>query len=172
MQSTLQPKQSELVPVGNTVIGNSYEYNSNPVTDTMLSNPRLSISSPQMVSNNSYVTMPPSSSATGFNRVSNPVTQFPSSITATLGQDGSAGFMYIHSILPDGMYHQMAEIKNGYVKKIIGKAGATLNLISAKSGANVKVLKSSITPGHTPVSFFFRYYRNVIIVLNHSTGYV
>lgn len=63
----------------------------------------------------------------------------PSPMSLALGADGSAGFLEPAVALPDGMRHQIAEVRNDSIGKIIGKGSGTIILIKSKSGANLVI---------------------------------
>mmetsp|Transcript_1443 Transcript_1443/g.2000 ORF Transcript_1443/g.2000 Transcript_1443/m.2000 type:complete len:901 (+) Transcript_1443:33-2735(+) len=72
-----------------------------------------------------------------------PVQQYPPHSTLgqvlALGQDGNAGQLKPQRMLPDGNFQQIADVKNEIISKVIGVQSATVNLIQAKSGAQVSI---------------------------------
>jgi len=55
----------------------------------------------------------------------------------SLGSDGTAGLLEPPTVLAGGMHCQVAKVKNDCIGRIIGKGGATLQLIHDKSGASL-----------------------------------
>lgn len=60
-----------------------------------------------------------------------------------LGEDGTAGHLHPIVLLSNGMYQQLAEVKNDRIGRVIGKQSSNLNLIRNKSGANLQIMKST-----------------------------
>lgn len=79
-----------------------------------------------------------------------PVQQHPPSATMgqvlALGQDGNAGQLKPARMLSDGMFQQMADVKNEIISKVVGVQSSTANLIQIKSGAQVSIVGCTDLP--------------------------
>ena len=79
-----------------------------------------------------------------------PVQQYPPSATMgqvlALGQDGNAGQLKPARMLSDGMFQQMADVKNEILSKVVGVQSSTANLIQIKSGAQVSIVGCTDLP--------------------------
>lgn len=68
-----------------------------------------------------------------------------------LGADGSAGRLEVAMPVQDGLYQQVAVIKNDLVGRVVGARSATITLIKSKSGvtATVDKLEGGIGPNQS-----------------------
>ena len=60
-----------------------------------------------------------------------------------LGADGSSGYLYEKTLLPDGFFQQLALVKRSMCGRVVGKNGINLTLLKNKSGAVVTAEKSN-----------------------------